>query len=45
MQIVLSLALLNKYCDDNNYENPYKKLFSINPFKPFLNFIKRCFKK
>ena len=45
MQIVLSLALLNKYCDDNNYENPYKKICSGNPFQSFFNFIKKCFRK
>ena len=45
MQIVLTLALLNKYCDDNNYENPYKKIFPGNTFTSFINFVKRCFKK
>ena len=44
MQFALNIALLSKYCEDNNLENPYKIIFK-NPFTPFINFVKRCFKK
>jgi hypothetical protein len=45
MQIILHLALLNKYCEDNNMENPYK-IFSGNPFMTFISFVKNlCNKK
>ena len=43
MQFALNIALLSKYCDDNNFENPYK-IFSENPFFTFFKFVKNNFK-
>ena len=42
MQFALNIALLNKYCEDNNLENPYKFLFK-NPFTKIINYIKKLF--
>lgn len=44
MQFALHIALLNKYCEDHNYENPYK-IFSYNPFKSIYNFFTNLFKQ
>ena len=42
MQFALNIALLNKYCEDNNLENPYK-IFFKNPFTKIINYIKKLF--